>query len=137
MRTLSPIDMAQMAVSSSDSSYVVLELENMGMERHWNLQFPTLDAETLSAVAKTGVAFLEYDSRQEAVEAFERITLDCATNDTGDFIKGTVTFVSTEYGKDDGHDTMSWDIDDETRPVFRAAEHRRPAWTCETIMDRI
>ena len=54
----------------------------------------------------------------EAIRTFERLTSDCAENDTGGMISGTITIVTTPFGQDDGVETHEWDLHDDSRPVF-------------------
>lgn len=129
---LSSIDMAKMAVSNSSSSYIVLEVENNGSSIRWTSQFPSLTSEQLEALSTQNTTFLEYETRNEAVSAFETLTRDCADESMGQIVTGTITFVSLPYDQDDGHDVVSWELDDESRAVWKVRE-----WKHEMIADRI
>lgn len=132
MRALNAVDIAGMAVSISNSTFVVLELENNGSSSRWSAQFPSLDDDTLRMLH--GPVFLEYASWLEAADAFARLTADCAAGDTGGLITGTITFVGTPFNEDDGIETVAWDLHEETRPVFT---REGCTWTHQTIADRI
>lgn len=136
MRTLNPVDFAEMAVSSGngDEAIIVLDLVNSGSGSRWAQQFPCLENDTINML-DDGVTFLHFSSTREAIDKFERLTLDCAENGTGGLIGGTISLVMTPWGEDDGVESLSWDLHDDTRPVF--VPQGRGAWRYETIAERI
>lgn len=130
MTAMDPVDFARMAVGATDDSIIVLQLHNSGGSSRWGQQFPSLSSEQLNMIDDT--AFLHFDSWIEAARTFERLTADCAENDTGGLISGAITLVCRPNGEDDGIETHEWDLNDSVRPVFR-----NRAWTNEQIVERI
>lgn len=138
MRALNAIDIAGMAVSSSNSTFLVLELDNGGSSSRYKAQFPSLGDTTLDMLTAPSMSgapvFLEYAGWLEAADAFARLTADCAENDTGGLITGTITFVGTPFNEDDGIETVAWDLIEDSRPVF---SRTGCTWTREAIAERI
>ena len=61
MRTLTPVAFAEMAVSGSNDTVIVMDLHNAGGSSRWSQQFPSLDAEQLEHI--DGVTFLTSSTR--------------------------------------------------------------------------
>lgn len=129
--TLGPIDLAKIAVTSTSSHFIVLEVENNGSSSRWQAQFPSLQLDQLEALATQSATFLQFATRSDAVGIFELLTHDAAQHSIG-VMTGTITLVTLPHGEDDGHDVVAWDLDDENRPVWNGRE-----WTQEMIVDRI
>lgn len=129
MRAMNSIEIASMAVSNTNSTFIVIELDTGGPSSRWAEQFPTLDVNSLDMDRPV---FLEYGTWLEAANAFDRITADCVAANTGS--PGTITFVGTPYNEDDGVATFSWDMQDNARPVF-STESRQ--WNYVEIAERV
>lgn len=134
MRTLCPIDFAEMAVQAGNGqeSVIVLDLHNSGSDSRWRSQFPDLDDETINLLTDGSVVFLHFDRFMDAAQTFETLALQCAQNGTGGLIGGKLTLVNTPLDQDDGVESRSWSLDDDHRPVFAGSR-----WTDEIIVDRI
>jgi hypothetical protein len=124
------VEMAEMTVSGSDMTIIVLELANTGSSSRWTDRFPSLSAEQIEKLQ--GATFLVYPNIIDACDAFERLTADCAAAGPVDLVTGTITLVHAPFGEDDGVDRMFWDLDDTTRPVRNGK-----SWKHEMIADRI
>ena len=134
MRTLCPIDFAEMAVQAGNGqeSVIVLDLHNSGSDSRWRQQFPDLDDETIGLLANGSVVFLHFDRFLSAAQTFETLALQCAESGPGGLVGGTISLVATPYGEDDGVETTSWELDSDSRPVWGQGR-----WTYEQIADRL
>jgi hypothetical protein len=130
-QALGPIDIARIAVDSSDCSYIVLEIENSGSSGRWSQQFPSLNPDELEALSTQTATFLEYATRGEAIAAFHTLTADCADGDIGDVVTGRITLVSPTFDHRIA-DVATWRLEDQTRPVWQGR-----GWKDEQIVDRI
>lgn len=128
---LGSIDIAKMAVSTTNSHFVILEIENNGSSSRWSSHFPSLTGELLEHLMSQNTTFLKYGSRDEAIAAFERLTLDCGQEGIG-VMTGEITLVTVPLGEDYGYEVIEWELDEDTRPVWDGRE-----WNHETIVERI
>lgn len=126
-----PIDIAKIAVESSDCSYVVLEIENNGSSGRWAQQFPSLTADERKTLSEQAATFLQYPTSAEAIAAFETLTADCADGDIGYVVTGRISVVCPTFDKDVA-EVATWNLEDHTRPVRQGRE-----WKDEQILDRI
>lgn len=128
---LDTIGMAKIAVSTTGSHFVVVEVENNGSSSRWSSHFPSLAGELLDGLMSRDTTFLKYDSRNDAVTAFERLTLDCGQEGIG-VMMGKITLVTVPLGQDYGYEVIEWELDEDNRPVWDGRE-----WNHETIVERI
>lgn len=132
MKTLNALAIAQNVIAdrTGDAGIVLLELHNGGGSQNWGRQFPSLSDDQLDMIDET--AFMQCDSAREARDLFQRLTLDCAENGTGGLIGGTITLVVRDECESDDVETLAWDLDSKTRPVFEDGD-----WRDDLIVDRI
>ncbi len=132
MNTLNAVQIAELAVlrGNGESSFVVLDLYNGGGSQNWGRQFPSMTTEQLNMIDET--AFLQCDTRKEACDLFQSLTKDCGDNGTGGIISGTITLVVPDARHDDEVETLTWELDEKTRPVLDGT-----TWKDEIIVDRI
>jgi len=132
MKMLNAIEIAELTVlrGNGDSSVIVLELYNGGGSQNWGRQFPSLTSEQLNALDET--AFMTFENRQKACDMFQELTLACGENGTGGLIGGTITLVVPHAREDDEVETITWELDEKTRPVLEGG-----VWKDEIIVERI
>ena len=127
MIALSAVDLAKMTVTATDGSLVVLDLTNSGNSLRWSEAFPSLTGDQLAMLDE--VTFLQFGSWREAVDTFQRLTLDASQNGVGSLIAGTITLACRPFNEDDGVETWAWEFGDDSRPVFRDCR-----WSYEDIV---
>ena len=76
--------------------------------------------------------FLQCDTRKEACDLFQSLAKDCGDNGSRGMISGTMTLVVPHPRHDDEVETLTWDLDEKTRPVLEDG-----VWKDEMIVDRI
>ena len=132
MRSMNAVQMAEQAISTSNATIIVIDVANGGSSSRWAQAFPSLDA-AAQAKLDDGATFLSFGSWLDAAARFERLTADCAEHaGRGVIMVGAITLVCRPFDEDDGTETHAWELDDDSRPVFRDL-----TWTREAITDRI
>lgn len=89
-----------------------------------------MTTEQLNMIDET--TFFECDTAKEARDLFQNLTKDCGNNGSGGMISGTMTLVVPHPRHDDEVETLTWDLDEKTRPVLEDG-----VWKDEMIVDRI
>lgn len=132
MNTLNAVQIAELAVlrGNGESGFVVLDLYNAGNPINWLRQFPSMTDDQREML--DSATFLQCETRKEACDLFQSLTKDCGDNGTGGIISGTITLVVPDARHDDEVETLTWELDEKTRPVLDGT-----TWRDEMIVDRI